>query len=362
MGSVDRAVLPENFYDETSAMLLAQPEPQYLYCDLWKAAQRADLEIPDDLGLPGRTVSGTGQQYSSADRDRLMLSNPLAQQLVATPLNNMTGSPGHTQKFNRPKFADSTYTTAARQVNTGQTISTVGVTLSSDQVPLTLQRFAGPYDNANSRVAPYTVEVFDAGLGVHKASSIVGTHLKRDYDKFIDAVQVALLDTAATTVYAGGDADDDALGAAGASPMDLALIGAAEVAADEANLPTFADGFRVMVITPTQANQLKDDANFARLSDFHKEMNFLFPGYVRSVHRTHIFKSTTLTRVANASSALVQYGHYMAPGVLLGGMGRAPRVAPSTDDNYGETVKVIWIGDLAFGCADNRFVISVRSN
>jgi hypothetical protein len=42
-------------------------------------------------------------------------------------------------------------------------------------------------------------------------------------------------------------------------------------------------------------------------------------------------------------------------------MGRKPRVANSTDDNYGETVKVLWLADLAFGITDSRFFRSVRS-
>ncbi len=45
----------------------------------------------------------------------------------------------------------------------------------------------------------------------------------------------------------------------------------------------------------------------------------------------------------------------------MGGMGRPPRVASSTEDNYGETAKVIWLADLAFGITDSRFFRSVRS-
>ena len=82
---------------------------------------------------------------------------------------------------------------------------------------------------------------------------------------------------------------------------------------------------------------------------------------MKSVSKTHVFKSTTLNTPTNTSSVAIQYGHYVAPGALLGGMGRRPRCVPSTDDNYGETAKVVWLADLAFGLADNRFVLSVRS-
>jgi len=46
----------------------------------------------------------------------------------------------------------------------------------------------------------------------------------------------------------------------------------------------------------------------------------------------------------------------------MGGMGRAPRVAPNTNDNYGETVLFIWLADLAFALANNTFSLSVRSS
>ncbi len=44
---------------------------------------------------------------------------------------------------------------------------------------------------------------------------------------------------------------------------------------------------------------------------------------------------------------------------VLSGTGKLPRVAPASDDNYGETAKVIWLAYLALGLADNRFVTRV---
>ena len=48
------------------------------------------------------------------------------------------------------------------------------------------------------------------------------------------------------------------------------------------------------------------------------------------------------------------------PGALFAGMGRPLRTMPSTDDNYGETAKVIWLAYLALGLADNRFVTKAQ--
>ena len=45
MPAITRATLPAEFYDRTSAMMLIQPEPQYLYAQLvYMADVQAELE------------------------------------------------------------------------------------------------------------------------------------------------------------------------------------------------------------------------------------------------------------------------------------------------------------------------------
>jgi len=361
MPSYSRATLPEEFYDKTSDMLLVQPEPQYLYAMLYLQSLKASLEIPAELGLPFRPIGGVGANYTQAEKDRLMLSNPMFSDLIAANVD-FNAAPGNTIRINRPQFANTTYTLASRQIGTGASISTVATAVASQQTNLTLFRFGGPYDQTNSRVAPLAIEAFDANMGVHKAAQINGTTLKRDCHRFIDAVNVVLLDNASTVVYPEGMTADNDATAVGTFPFTLEQLNRTEQLMDDANLPTFADGFRVLVLAPTQLKQLKDDRQYKDASVFFPEYNILFPQYVGSIGKFHIFTNTTLTSTNNSSSVAIKYGHAIAPGALLAGMGRPLHVAPSTDDNYGETAKVIWIGDLAFGLADNTFCYSVRSS
>ena len=355
-----QAEMPSEFFDITSARLLTAPRPQYLYAGFWKSAQAVDLGGAVDMG--GRTLQDNGAPYSSADRDRLMLSNPLATSVVATPMNNMSGAPGSTMKFNRPVFSAASPTEATRRIPSGASITTTPITPEQEQNKITVYRYGGPYDVANSRVAPFPIESFDAQFGIHKQMSMVDTHLKDDFDKFIDNVQVALLDNAASVVYPTGaiTADDDIVSSTG-SEFDYAQLCRVERLADDSNRPVFDDGFRLAVLHPIQVEQLKNDTQYARYAAAHREYNSLFPGYVGSVGKTHIFKSTTLTVNNHGSGVNVYRGHYLGPDVLMGGLGRMPRVARSTDDNYGETNKLIWLADLAFGLADDRFVTSIRS-
>lgn len=358
MGSLSRVQMPENFYDITSSMLLTQPEPQYLYAQLFKRSLGASLEVPGELGLPGRSVGGAGVQYSPADRDRLILANQLSTDIFATTVN-FSGMAGSTIRVNRPIFTDSTYTAASRLIPSGSTISTTPISPKSGQNNLTLFRFGGPYDTA---VQPYGIEAFDAQMGIHKSASIVGTHMKRDFDKFLDTVWVTLFDLAANTEYPEGMTADNDATTAGSFPFTFEQLGRIERKMDVANLPTFGDGFRLLVLHPHQVEQLGLDGNYnARAKDF-PQYSSIFPSYVSSVKKFHIFKSNTLTATANSSGVAVYRGHAIAPGAGMGGMGRPPRVAPNTNDNYGETVLTIWLADLAFALANNAFIYSARSS
>lgn len=359
MSSASRASLPEEFYDRTSDMLLVKPEPQYLYANLWLGAMGMSLQSPGALGLelPGRSIASSGAEYTPADRDRLILANPMFNEVVAARVD-FTKEYGNTIRINRPSFTNSTYTQASRQIAGGATISTTGITVASEQTNLTLFRYGGPY---SSTVKPYAIEAFDAKMSVHSMVKIHGTHLVRDCHRFLDAVQGALLDTASTATYPAGVTAVDDVTLAGTAPMTLDQINRTEEAMDTANLPTFSDGFRALVLSPVQVRQLKNDPQYQRAAQMMPQYNILFPQYVASVGKFHIFKSTTLQITNNSSSVPIHYGHAIAPGALLAGMGRPLRVMANTNDNYGETVLVVWLGDLAFGLADNTFVVSVRS-
>ncbi len=359
---MSRFDLPQEFFDRTDSRLLVKPEPQYLYGIWFMDALALDLTPPEMLGVAGREVGGVGAAYTAAERDRLRLSNPLSRDICSAKVD-FTAAPGGTVRLNRPVYANTTYTEASRKIPSGTSISTTPTRIGSEQNNLTLFRYGGPYDATNSRVAPFPIEAFDANMGVHRQSSIVGTQLARDMHRFIDAVQVSLFDLAATAIYPDGMTAVNDATVAGMFPFTYEQLTRIERDMDIANLPTFADGFRALVLTPTQLQQLDRDPEYQKSARFFPEYNVLFPHvYEKSCKKFHIFRSTTLNTTNNSSSVAIQYGHAIAPGAMLAGMGRRPRVASSTDDNYGETAKVIWIADLGFGLSDSSFVYSVRSS
>jgi hypothetical protein len=383
MPFIGRASVTQEFVDRTSAMLLRQPEPQYAHAQLVKMALRAALAGADGngLGLPIAGRDGIGQKgapYGSFEEDKLMLDDPLFGEMIATPpefaADLASGKlEGHSLRINRPIYADTTYTQASREVPNGTTISTTPIAASSEQVTMTIKRFFGPYDAGNARVAPYGVDRFDASLPVHSLAKLVGRQLKRDWDKFLDSIMVLLGDSAATVTanFGVGDAavyptnmhaDNDST-VVGDYKLDFNTITRAVQEADERKLPTLADGRRVLIITPQQAQNLVDDKGWQRYAEFHPPANpILKASYIKSIDSVHVFKSQTLTKKSNSSSINIQYGQLWAPGAVGVGFTRLPEVVTSTADNFGEHALVGWATYMAATAFDSRFLISVRSS
>lgn len=364
MGAITRASLPEEFFDITSAQLLLQPEPQYLHAKLAKMAVMADLQVPDALGLmPGRTPSSQGADYAQPMDGRLVLSDPIMAEAIHAIVGLGT-APGMTIRLNRPRFTDSTYTQAVREVTSGATISVVPIDVGSEQAAVTVKRFAGPYDGTNSRVAPYAIDEFDSKMSIHNLAKIVGLHLKRDFDKTLDSFLVALFDVVASgnDLYPTGMTAVNDSTVAGDFPFDFNLINRAQEKLDTLNVPTFANGRRVGVCTPQQARQLKDDSQWARYVQYFKDVNPVFTTYIGTAANIDWHVSNTLSITNNSNSIPIHYAQVFGPGKVGMGVGQLPRVLSASDDNYGLQAKVIWESEFGLANLDSRFGLSLRSS
>jgi N4-gp56 family major capsid protein len=366
MAIVNRASLPEEFFDVTSGMVLVQPEPQYFYARLAKAALGSALALAmgGGLGLPGRQISDTGAAYTQPGSDRLMLSNadgPMSQAIITVA--ELGQQVGHTVRLNRPKYGSGGFTLAAREISSGATISTSAIDLSSEQNSITLKRYGGPYDVVNGAVAPFALDKFDASRSVHSVTQVVGTHMQRDFDRWLDGVIVALFNGASTTLWPQGYSADNGSSQVGDMPMDIDLLFRGVETLKNANIPMFPNGRYRAVISPTQARQLKGDPQFAQYGRYDATVNPLFQAsYLTSIAGCDIFEATTLTSALNGSSIPVTTAHMFGPGMLGMGWGQLPQVKFSTDDNYGETAKLVWLGYAAFTILDSRFGIQLHTS
>lgn len=360
---INRATLPQEFFDHWSERLLLQPEPQYLHAKLFKMALGISFNVGSMVGMPGRQFGGEGAPYQTdPEQGRLIMSDGIYDQAIGV-VPELGKRPGHTININRPSFANTTYTQAAREVPSGTTISTSAINVSSEQVPITLKRFGGPYDSTNSRVAPYGIDRFDGSVMLHRPAQVVGLNLTRDFDRTLDSFGVALLDNANSTVRPNGMANDDSAAVAGDYPFSYSLLAKTERTLDDLNVPYFPNGRRAMVLHPLQTEQLGQDAQFNRQAVFERDFNPIFRGtYWKSIGNWDLFKSTTLTSVTNANTISVKYAQAFGPGAIGAGIGEMPRIAYAAEDNYGETALVIWLMYAGFATLDNRFIARITTS
>jgi hypothetical protein len=368
MAMINRASIPEEFFDITSSMLLVQPEPQYFHAMLFKMAFGAAMNLPfgGPLGLQvdGRPIQDTGAAYTSAQYDRLMLLPPDPTYKAAVTISDEIGAQvGQTVRINRPRFGSGGFSLGAREVPSGVQIATQAIDVGSEQAPLTIKRYAGPYDPIASQVAPFAVDKFDASRSVHSISKIVGKQLQRDLDRWLDQVLIAMGNLASATLWPSGFSSDSTSTVAGDMQMDVDTIFRVEETLKNANIPRFANGKYMGVIGPTDARQLKNDtqfAAFAKDNPYAGQTNPLFQAFIARVGGIDLFESSSLIATNNGNSVPIRSNQFFGPGTFGGGIGDLPRAAPNTNDNYGESALVIWLAYLALGLLDNRFVVNVH--
>lgn len=365
--TVSRVSLPAEFYDKTSAMMLRQPEPEYLFAKLAAAAQvRAELLATDAaavLNATGRGPDTQGAPSGDLAANQLALgSYPLAEAVVAVPEVAQKGV-GHTIRINRPVFSGGGYTEKDRTVGANQSISQTPIDISEEQVSITVKRYVGPFASGGSQPQPYAIDRLDARKSVHQLAGLVGLNLSRDHMKWRDAVIMGLFDQPGVVVRPQQLTADSSFPGAGTIPLDLLTLFAAEQKLRSTNIPAFADGTYLAVVNTQQMLDLKTDPDFLRQAVFDRSQNPLgIPSIVR-VGRLSVVESNTLTvDTTTVSGASINHGLMFGPGAVGFGLDDPPRVANAMEDNFGETQKVIWIEYSGFTMLDNRFVVGMRSS
>ena len=366
MPLVTRASIPEEFFDVTSAMLLRQPQPQFLHAQLFFVALGASFNPGSLLGfLPSREIGGEGALYADLQEQQLIIDDPIMSEAITVVPELGQKGIGHTVRLNRPKFVSTTYTEASRLIAASTVISTTPSAIASEQVPLTVKRWAGPYDSGQAAVAPIGIDRLDAQRSVHNLAGAIGTQLVWDFHKFVDSVVVSMFDSGANVIYPQGFAQDTDFKAAGDGPFSYEMVLRSQKKHDDLSIPTFANGNRVMILTTQQINDLAQDDLFVKFAQYNPPLNpVLRKSYFKSVAGYDIYKSTTLNQVLNGNSPniSVQYGQAFGPGMVGAGIDEMPRTAFSTADNYGEQALVIWLMYAGWGVLDNRFGLSLRSD
>jgi hypothetical protein len=370
--TIDRSSLPQEFQDLTSERMLRAPEPQYFHAALLKgviAAQALSMANSLGLALPGREPLASGIDAPASAFAGLVLNDPSGIFEAVSYFDDFDRAggamnPGHSVRINRPIFTDSTYTLTSRTIPVGSTIATTGQAVQMGQVDLVLRRIGGPY--ASSAVTPYVLERFDMMRSIHGAANVVGRFLQRDCDKTLDKIGIDLFDQVDSTngtVRPDGMSTDDSSAAAGTFPLDYATIAKLKTRMVTQHVMPFRNGRFGLVLHPRQIEQLKNQADFQRLSQFHRDINPLFTAsYQFTIDGFDVYQSTTLTTATNANSITVYRGQAFGRDVVGIGCPRKPEVVQHSSDNYGESYPLVWLAYLAVTTLDSRYTYRVTTD
>jgi len=222
----------------------------------------------------------------------------------------------------------------------------------------------GPMAAGGTVPQPYAIDSFDASMGVHRLKDIVGLALKYDREAYLDNVIATKFSGASTNiVYTGqATADNDYL-TAETGQLDVETLFRVEETFTAANIPTFSNGRWKQTLTPRALRQLKSDSAYAHYAQNLGAFNPLFPGYVATIGQLDLYQVNTYPAPVNNSSSVPVYRNIaFGPGAIGYGVGKRPTVQPSTDDNYGETPKVIWCAYEGSEILDERFLLSLRTS
>lgn len=373
MALVNRASLPAEFIDVTSALLLIQPLPQYFHAMLLKMALSASAALPfgGPLGLPGRAVADGGAPYTSLQSNQLMLAvpEPAITGAIAMP-TEVSQRVGHTIKLNRPNFGSGGFTLGSREIPSGTSVSTNAIGIGSQQTTLTVKRYGGPYDAVNSIVAPIGIDKFDAGRSVHSESQMIGLNLQKDLDNWLDASLVAFGNLGATTLWPQNYTADSQSYSVGDMAMDLDTLFRVTETMGLLSIPTLPNGQYFGVISPTDSRQLKNDTEFMvyarNPSPYAASTNPLFQRFIARVGNLDLFESASLTSTTNGNSVPVRTSQFFGSQAFGAGFdesnGGLPHTAFSTSDNFGESALVIWLTYMCMGILNNNMIVNVHTS
>lgn len=371
--TVSMSTLPTDFTVKVSEGMLRTPEPAYTYARmLFMAVAQAELKkgaLGGTFGLtPDRAASSQGASVPDLSDTQLMISDQIRSEALMVNLELQgTGTKGNKVTIARPVFSGAGYTQAARRANPAIDISTVPIDLTSEAASITLELAAGPYDSANSRVAPYAIDALASERSMHSLPELVGLHMSRDRMKYVDSILATLFSAGTTTIYPNDPNNavasvDAAFAAVGDRPMDVETLYRAEEALTALGIPRFANGKYMAVLSTRQVRQLRSDPEFRAGTPFDPSRNPLSESYVKTIGGVEIYVSATNLSTTNSSTITYQKGTMFGPGAVGYAPGRAVEVRFASADNYGLSPRVIWAGFEGFEKLDQRFIAGIYTD
>lgn len=345
--------LTQEFVDQLSQELLVEPDSQYIFALLARAARAQAMGIPDILG-----ESGAGANMSEAmgaglgtldllDRRWMAVAGDFAK-VVSEPT-----VPGLTVLIDQPRYLGGTYTEASRALTDGNRITATPQAPTMGQVAVTIKEYGGPHDGTN--VAPIGITDFLKRRSRHDLVQYIGLLLRRDRNKFVDTVLINLLLSTTNETTPSGTAD--AALTAGALFTD-AMLGSMLRSLQERNIPTFSNGMYMCVMSPKHQEDLRQDATFREQVRYLQNENPLISGHFANYANFMLVTSTNIpTADVGSGGAVTGYqGLAFGPQSVGWAIGKDAEARRSKDDDFGREDRIVWTAHEGWQLMDAAFV------
>lgn len=381
MPSMSRGFNPANYEDWLTSvgmpLLLPTPTPQYAFAQLAMAGRLNFQAMNAGAETVQQFVSTEGGGAAlSPDLDRLVRFADAYPNFVMG-IDEFGKGKGDTIKFQRELYSNGGLTKSARQLSTSQIISTTGTAVTSEEVPVTLHEYGGPYASGASGIAPLEIENFDAKYRANKISlaSKATRHLRHDYLYWLDSAVRNEFISADTITLPDGISDVTGFVAGGGEEVTGEHFMRALKTLKDRNWQPFENG-RYVALVPTSFDlQMWSDPQYQRASANFTNGRNQIVGYIGSLKDCDIFECSTLQSYAAASTVggtgggTVPAGVTLNEGIIVGpgavGFGTTapdpegvlgPVARFGDDTNFGRRAQVIWYALHALDVVDQRGV------
>ena len=383
-----RASIQANYVDfareATTPLLLPTPEPQYLFAQMAMAGRYSLAALNSGYNsVEGFMREAAGGADLSPEMGRLARVADMYPDVVRA-VDSFGQNEGDTLKFQRLIHDVGGLTKTDRELIGNSAISTTGRSVKTEEVPVTLKEYHGPYASGGSGVAPFEIKNFDAQYRANKIAlkSLVNSELTHDYTKWLDTtIRDEFRRSSYTTLPNSGWGDVTSFVAGGGGKFSMDQWLRARKTLTDREWRPFTSG-RYVGIVPTSFNvDMAQDYDYSKASRFHEDGRNLIFGYIGSLQDIDFFECSTTKQYAAASTVAgdkagtVPAGVTLEEGLLIGpgavGFGTAgaeiipgypetrsmgPVVRFSDDTNFGTLAKCIWYAVHAMDCIDHRGV------
>jgi N4-gp56 family major capsid protein len=268
--------------------------------------------------------------------------------------------------MDKPTLLGGTYTLASRTLTEGTRITANPIALAESQVAIPIVELGGPYDNGQTAVAPIGISDFLKRRARHEQIERVAVELRRDYNKVVDTILIALaLSTSNQTIGSSGAGGGTTTGmTTDGNPLTDADVRNIKKDLISRNIPTFANGRYLLCLSPQHEVDLAADAAFREIVRYPRVGDGggpLLSGYLGAYGGFDIVTSNNIPTVAVGSGGAVTgiQAIAMGPNALAWANGMDAMARMDKNDDFQRENRYVWLAEHGFALLDANMVQKV---